>query len=103
MSTYISFDNTGSRYQPKAVITDGVFDPEKYKEYSPLFMSATLTMAYGISFASFAAVWVHTFCMSYSFLTSGLVLTTSLQCGSVGISCVDFATRSKTNVMCTRV
>ncbi|KAF8898456.1 OPT oligopeptide transporter [Infundibulicybe gibba] len=61
MSAYTSWDNTASPYSPTAIITNGVFDVEKYKAYSPLYMSVTLILAYGISFASFAAVFVHTF------------------------------------------
>lgn len=62
MSAYLSFDNTGLAYNATAIITDGTFDVEKYRAYSPLYMSATLAVAYGVSFASFTAVLVHTFC-----------------------------------------
>lgn len=41
--------------------TDGIFDPQLYSQYSPIFMSATLVMAYGIAFACFPSVFVHTF------------------------------------------
>lgn len=64
MSAYFSWDNTASRYQANAVVTDSLFDAEKYAAYSPVFMSATLVMAYAVSFASFASVFVHTFCKS---------------------------------------
>jgi hypothetical protein len=48
-------------YDPTAIVTNGTFNVEKYHAYSPLYMSATLCMAYGVSFAAFAAVFVHTF------------------------------------------
>ncbi|KAJ3513061.1 hypothetical protein NLJ89_g3166 [Agrocybe chaxingu] len=61
ISAYISWDNTGMPYQAKQIVTDGIFDPEKYAAYSPVFMSVTLALAYGIAFAAFPAVFVHTF------------------------------------------
>ncbi|TFK76761.1 OPT oligopeptide transporter [Pluteus cervinus] len=61
ISAYVSFDNTGAPYDPTAIVTDGLFDVAKYTAYSPVFLSATLVMAYGLSFASFASVFVHTF------------------------------------------
>lgn len=48
-------------YDPQAILTDGTFDAVKYAAYSPLFISATQCIAYGLSFASFTAVLVHTF------------------------------------------
>lgn len=57
-----AFDNLGMPYNISAVITpDGLFDEEKYRAYSPLFMSATLMLAYGTQFAVITAVIVHTF------------------------------------------
>ncbi|KAF8078330.1 OPT oligopeptide transporter [Lyophyllum atratum] len=62
ISSYFSFDNTGNRYDPRAVVTpDGFFDEQAYAAYSPLLMSATLAIAYGVAFAAFVAVFVHTF------------------------------------------
>ena len=65
MSSYLSYDNTGAPYDPIAIISNGTFDLEKYRAYSPLYMSATLCMAYGVSFAAFASVFVHTFSTSH--------------------------------------
>jgi hypothetical protein len=62
ISSYLSFDNTGSPYQPTAIVTDGVFDVDKYRGYSPVYLSATLVIAYGVAFAAFSSVFVHTFC-----------------------------------------
>ncbi|KAL0578485.1 hypothetical protein V5O48_003534, partial [Marasmius crinis-equi] len=56
-----SFDNTGFPYNVSAIITDGKFDVEKYRQYSPLFIPATLIFAYALAFGSMTAVIVHTF------------------------------------------
>ncbi|KAJ7098653.1 OPT oligopeptide transporter [Mycena belliarum] len=61
ISAYVSFDNTGMPYNISAVVRDGTFDAELYAAYSPLFMTAALCMAYFISFASFGAIFTHTF------------------------------------------
>lgn len=57
-----SYDNTGMPYNVSAIITNGIFDEEKYKAYSPLYISATFAISYGVQFAAFTAVIVHTFC-----------------------------------------
>ncbi|KAJ7462034.1 OPT oligopeptide transporter [Mycena latifolia] len=61
VSAYVSFDNTGMPYNLSAVVRDSQFDPELYAAYSPIFMTAALCMAYFISFASFGAIFTHTF------------------------------------------
>ncbi|KAJ7893455.1 OPT oligopeptide transporter protein-domain-containing protein [Mycena olivaceomarginata] len=61
LSAYVSFDNTGMPYNISATVTDGQFDPELYAGYSPIFMTAALCMAYFVSFASFGAIFTHTF------------------------------------------
>jgi OPT family small oligopeptide transporter len=61
ISSYVTFDNTGALYQVQEIITNGVFNEAKYVAYSPVFLSTTLALAYGISFASFPSVFVHTF------------------------------------------
>ncbi|PPQ62757.1 hypothetical protein CVT24_000451 [Panaeolus cyanescens] len=61
ISSRLAWDNTGMPYQASAVITDGRLDIAKYSAYSPVFMSVTLAIAYGISFATLPAVIVHTF------------------------------------------
>ncbi|KIK98331.1 hypothetical protein PAXRUDRAFT_31250 [Paxillus rubicundulus Ve08.2h10] len=60
MSSYLTFDNTGMPYDPTQIVTDGVFDLAKYEAYSPAFLPATLAVAYGVAFAAFASVVVHT-------------------------------------------
>lgn len=74
ISSYRPWDNTGKRYQVKQIITDGVLDQAKYTAYSPVFMSATMALAYGIAFAAFPSVFVHTFCESQSHIWIFLAL-----------------------------
>jgi len=57
-----SFDNTGSPYIVKKVMTDGGFDAIKYAAYSPVFLSAVLALVYGAAFAVVPAIFMHTFC-----------------------------------------
>jgi OPT family small oligopeptide transporter len=61
ISTIASFDNTGMPYDPTLVMSNGTFDAAKFEAYSPVYMPASLAIAYGIAFASFTAVIVHTF------------------------------------------
>lgn len=62
MSTGGSFDNTGAPYNVTAIInSDLTLNEDLYKAYSPLFLSMTFAMSYGLSFASITATVVHTF------------------------------------------
>lgn len=55
-----SFDNTGAAYNVTAILNDDLtINLEKYHAYSPLFLSATFTVSYGLSFASITATIVH--------------------------------------------
>ncbi|KAJ7759543.1 OPT oligopeptide transporter [Mycena metata] len=57
-----SFDNTGASYNVTRILTpDKVFDEEKYKAYSPIFLSTTFSISYGLSFASITATITHAF------------------------------------------
>lgn len=57
-----SFDNTGNTYDVSQILTpEGTFDAEKYKQYSPLFLSTTFALSYGLSFASVTATLTHTY------------------------------------------
>lgn len=61
MSDSNSYDNTGHLYNVTKILTPQfTFDPEKYHNYSPLFLSTTFALSYGLSFASIIAVLVHT-------------------------------------------
>jgi len=56
-----SYDNTGSVYNVSKILTpEFTLDLAKYKTYSPLFLSTTFSLTYGLSFATIAAVMVHT-------------------------------------------
>lgn len=56
-----SYDNTGSPYNVTKILTpDFTFDPAKYAQYSPLFLSTTFALAYGLSFAGITAVIIET-------------------------------------------
>ena len=53
ISSTHSFDNTGKSYDVTQIIDENnSFDLEKYKAYSPLFLSTTFALSYGLSFAS---------------------------------------------------
>jgi hypothetical protein len=62
MSTGGSFDNTGAAYNVSKILTpEYTLDPLLYAEYSPLFLSTTFALTYGLSFAAIIAVIVHTY------------------------------------------
>ena len=53
ISSDSSYDNTGAGYNVTRILTpEGTFDHEKYVNYSPLFLSTTFALSYGLSFAS---------------------------------------------------
>ncbi|KAJ7765070.1 OPT oligopeptide transporter [Mycena maculata] len=57
-----SFDNTGATYNVTAILTsDATFDEAAYEAYSPLFLSTTFAISYGLSFASITATITHAF------------------------------------------
>ncbi|KAI0739686.1 OPT oligopeptide transporter [Daedaleopsis nitida] len=61
MSTRTSYDNMGKVYNVTRILTpDATLDIDKYKAYSPLFLSTTFAMSYGLSFASITATIMHT-------------------------------------------
>lgn len=56
-----SYDNTQKLYNVSKILTPQyTLDLEKYQAYSPLFLSTTFALTYGLSFASIAAVLVQT-------------------------------------------
>jgi hypothetical protein len=62
MSTGGSFDNTGAPYNVSKILTpEFTLDQAKYASYSPLFLSTTFALTYGLSFATIIAVVVHTY------------------------------------------
>jgi len=57
-----SFDNRGKSYNVSRIINDDAsFNLEAYQAYSPLFISASFAMSYGLSFASITATLTHIF------------------------------------------
>ncbi|KAF7971437.1 hypothetical protein HWV62_21206 [Athelia sp. TMB] len=55
-----AYDNTGQHYQVKRILgPDHTFDMERYKAYSPLFLSTTFAISYGLSFAAISSTFVH--------------------------------------------
>ncbi|KAF9038022.1 OPT oligopeptide transporter [Panaeolus papilionaceus] len=57
-----SYDNHAKPYNVTMITnSDGTFNQEAYDAYSPLFISATFAVSYGLSFASIAATLTHTF------------------------------------------
>ncbi|KAG9002777.1 hypothetical protein FRB93_011379 [Tulasnella sp. JGI-2019a] len=60
MSSNRSFDNTGAKYNVTRILNaDATFNKEAYLAYSPLFITPTFAMFYGLSFASITATIVH--------------------------------------------
>ena len=60
MQSRTSFDNTGATYNVTRILTsDNQFNITAYEEYSPLFLSTTFSLTYGLSFASITATIVH--------------------------------------------
>ncbi|GLB42837.1 putative OPT oligopeptide transporter protein [Lyophyllum shimeji] len=57
-----SFDNTGHAYNVTRILNpDATFNQEEYSAYSPLFLSTTFAVSYGLSFASITATLTHAF------------------------------------------
>lgn len=60
ISSSTSYDNTGKKYQVLKIInSDTTFNQEKYDAYSPLFLSTTFALSYGLSFAAMTATVTH--------------------------------------------
>ncbi|KAF2717769.1 oligopeptide transporter [Polychaeton citri CBS 116435] len=55
-------DNTGSTYNTSRILTpEHVVDPAAYEAYSPLYLSTSFALAYGVSFATITALISHTY------------------------------------------
>ncbi|KZV83488.1 small oligopeptide transporter [Exidia glandulosa HHB12029] len=55
------YDNTGAPYNVSRVLTEiQTFNETAYHEYSPLFLSTTFALSYGLSFAAITSTVVHT-------------------------------------------
>ncbi|CAL00384.1 uncharacterized protein An11g05350 [Aspergillus niger] len=55
-----AYDNTGSVYDSSRILnSEGVFDEDKYKAYSPLFLPVTFSLSYGVGFAVLTCLITH--------------------------------------------
>ncbi|KAJ3571959.1 hypothetical protein NP233_g3403 [Leucocoprinus birnbaumii] len=62
ISSRTSYDNTGGPYDVTKILNaDSTIDLEAYHNYSPLFISTTFAISYGLSFASITATLMHAF------------------------------------------
>lgn len=62
MSDSSTYDNTGSTYNVSRILTpEFTLNDQAYREYSPLFISTTFAMSYGLSFAAIASLIVYTY------------------------------------------
>ncbi|KAH9949750.1 small oligopeptide transporter [Amylocystis lapponica] len=60
ISSLGAYDNQGRAYNVSRIISSmATFDAEGYKNYSPLYLSMTFALSYGLSFASITALIVH--------------------------------------------
>lgn len=62
ISSRTSYDNTGHRYNVRRILNpDATLNMTAYKEYSPIMLSTTFSISYGLSFASITSTLVHAF------------------------------------------
>jgi len=62
MSDSTTYDNTGASYNVSRILTPKfTLDVDAYTAYSPLFLSTTFAMSYGLSFAAIASLIVYTY------------------------------------------
>ncbi|KAI2639552.1 small oligopeptide transporter [Hypomontagnella submonticulosa] len=62
MSDSSTYDNTGAIYNVSKILTKEFrLDEEAYKAYSPVFISTTFALSYGLSFAAITALIVYTY------------------------------------------
>jgi hypothetical protein len=60
ISSRTSYNRYGKKYDVTQILSvDSTLDLEKYKSYSPLFLSTTFALSYGLSFASITATIMH--------------------------------------------
>jgi len=66
LSAHVPFDNIGSPYIARNIITNGLFDPVKY--LYDIFISTTLGLTWATVKAVAPAIFVHMFCKFESLL-----------------------------------
>ena len=54
-----SYDRFQQTYEVKNILTDLKFDQKKYNAYSPIYLSTTFALQYGLSFAAIVATVFH--------------------------------------------
>ncbi|KAJ5641340.1 Sexual differentiation process protein isp4 [Penicillium lividum] len=60
ISDSTSYDNTGKVYKASRILTpEFTFDLQKYQKYSPIFLSTTFMISYGLSFAAIISMITH--------------------------------------------
>ncbi|VDB96230.1 unnamed protein product [Peniophora sp. CBMAI 1063] len=60
ISSHNSYDNTGQQYNLTRILNpDASFNQTAYEAYSPLFLSTTFAVSYGLSFAAITSTIVH--------------------------------------------
>ncbi|CAG9952567.1 unnamed protein product [Clonostachys rosea f. rosea IK726] len=72
-SSSSTFDNTGGSYNTSRVMNDDFsLNNEAYAAYSPVFLSTTSVLSYGLGFASITSILVHTYLYHSKMLWSTL-------------------------------
>ncbi|KAG5981536.1 hypothetical protein E4U55_002840 [Claviceps digitariae] len=62
MSDSGTYDNTGASYNTSRILNaDFTLNQEAYEKYSPLFISTTFAVSYGLSFAAISSLIVYTY------------------------------------------
>lgn len=69
MSDASTYDNTGATYNTTRVLSQSfTLDEQAYSAYSPLFISTTFAMSYGLSFAAISSLVVYTWLNSRHYI-----------------------------------
>ncbi|KAI1415510.1 small oligopeptide transporter [Hypoxylon sp. FL1857] len=66
------YDRFGELYDTTKVITNNLFDQEKYAAYSPPYLPATFAFVYGLSFASITSVLSHVYFFHWEEIKHGI-------------------------------
>ncbi|KAN0103685.1 oligopeptide transporter [Russula decolorans] len=66
-----TFDNTGKKYNVSQIInSDFSFNLQAYEAYSPIFLSVSYAITYGLEFATITATLTHTFLYYHKYIWS---------------------------------
>lgn len=62
ISANAAYDNTGASYNTTRIIgSEGVFNEEAYKAYSPIFLPTTFAICFGVAFSLLTCLPIYTF------------------------------------------